>query len=83
MKPWLWPRLGVLGFIWLYQHTISPDHSPWAKAVLPGGYCKFTPTCSEYGYLAVQKYGVIRGVPKMLWRIMRCNPWNRGGIDVP
>lgn len=81
--PWYWPRLPVLGVILLYQHILSPDHSFWSKVFFPGGYCKFSPSCSEYGYQVVKKQGVICGVPKMLWRIMRCNPWTRGGEDAP
>jgi putative membrane protein insertion efficiency factor len=66
----------------LYQKTISPDHG-LRKHRYPGGYCPFTPSCSEYGYQVVQKYGLIRGVPKLLWRILRCHPWTRGGVDLP
>ncbi|MDR2704660.1 MAG: membrane protein insertion efficiency factor YidD, partial [Planctomycetaceae bacterium] len=41
------------------------------------------PTCSTYMIEAVKKYGVIRGTLKGLWRILRCNPWNKGGYDPP
>jgi len=76
------PKQIVLFLIRVYQHTLSPDHGPF-KARFPYGYCKYYPTCSEYGYQAVKKYGVIRGVPKTVWRIMRCNPCSKGGIDHP
>lgn len=43
--------------------------------------CRFTPTCSEYARQAIEKHGVIRGVVMGSWRILRCNPFNRGGYD--
>jgi putative membrane protein insertion efficiency factor len=73
----------ILWLIRIYQKTISPDHGPIFKRLYPGGYCRFTPTCSEYGYESIKKYGLIRGVPKSVWRIFRCNPWNKGGVDLP
>ena len=76
------PKKIVLFLIRVYQKTLSPDHGP-LKEKFPHGYCRFYPTCSEYGYQVVEKYGVIRGVPKMVWRIMRCNPWSKGGVDMP
>jgi len=45
--------------------------------------CKFHPSCSEYFIEAVEKYGPLRGSAKGMWRICRCNPWNRGGYDPP
>ena len=45
--------------------------------------CKFEPSCSEYFLGAVNKYGPVRGACKGVWRICRCNPWSRGGIDPP
>ena len=80
---WYLPRSAVLGLIRLYQHTLSPDHSPWRKHVFPAGYCKFTPSCSQYGYEAIKNHGIIRGVLKSVWRVLRCNPWSRGGVDRP
>ncbi|MCF7836570.1 membrane protein insertion efficiency factor YidD [Candidatus Gracilibacteria bacterium] len=79
---WHLPRNFLRGLIWLYQKTLSPDHS-WLRIFFPHGMCRFTPTCSNYGKGALQKYGVIRGIPKIIWRIMRCNPWGRGGHDEP
>ena len=66
----------------IYQKTISPDHS-WLRHSFPGGFCRFTPTCSQYTYDAIGKFGFIRGSFKGLWRILRCNPWSKGGIDLP
>jgi len=43
--------------------------------------CRFTPTCSEYTYEAVEKYGVLKGLSMGLKRVVRCNPWNKGGYN--
>jgi putative membrane protein insertion efficiency factor len=43
--------------------------------------CRYWPTCSEYTVQAVRKYGVIRGGLMGTLRILRCNPWSKGGID--
>lgn len=62
----------ALALIRLYQMTLS--------RVLPPS-CRFVPTCSEYGYQAIAKYGIVRGGCLTLWRILRCNPFGRGGYD--
>ena len=80
---WHAPRYILMAFIWIYQKTISPDHSFWAKAIHLNGFCKFHPTCSEYMKQSLKKYGVLKGAPKGLWRIGRCNPWSEGGVDEP
>lgn len=80
---WHLPRQFMAGGIWVYQKTLSPDHSFWAKTVYPQGYCKFQPTCSEYTRQALLKYGLVKGSFKGLGRIFRCNPWSKGGNDVP
>ncbi|MBD3311812.1 MAG: membrane protein insertion efficiency factor YidD [Candidatus Magasanikbacteria bacterium] len=77
------PRKPLLWSIRLYQKTLSPDHSFWAKWFFSHGYCRYYPTCSEYGYQVIKKRGLIIGVPKAIWRILRCNPWSKGGIDLP
>jgi len=56
----------------LYQKLISP--------ILPSS-CRFTPSCSEYTARAIERYGVVRGVMKGAWRIMRCNPFGGSGHD--
>lgn len=76
------PRLPFLWLIKLYQHTLSPDHGP-LKTKFPHGYCRFYPTCSEYTYQTIKNKGLIIGLPKSIWRILRCNPWNKGGVDLP
>ena len=57
-----------------YQKRISP---------LFGAKCRFYPTCSEYAILAVKKYGFIKGFFKAVFRILRCHPFSKGGIDYP
>ncbi|MFH1029808.1 MAG: membrane protein insertion efficiency factor YidD [bacterium] len=73
-------RFFILKLIKIYQKTLSFDHGIF-KYLFPHGYCKFHPTCSEYAYQAIEKYGVIKGGLKSLWRVLRCNPWNKGGYD--
>lgn len=73
-------RLFVLKLIKIYQRTLSFDHGVF-RHLFPNGYCRFHPTCSEYGYQAIEKYGVIKGGIMAFWRILRCNPWNKGGHD--
>lgn len=62
-------------FIYLikvYQKFISPLFPP---------SCRFYPTCSQYSIEAVSKYGAIKGSAMAMWRIVRCNPFNKGGYD--
>lgn len=69
-----------LTLIRFYQHTLSPDHG-FLKRFFPYGFCRFYPTCSEYSYQAIDKYGIFKGGALGFWRILRCNPWNPGGED--
>jgi putative membrane protein insertion efficiency factor len=55
-----------------YQKLISPLFPP---------SCRFYPTCSEYAIQAIEKYGIFKGSVKAVWRILRCNPFNKGGFD--
>jgi hypothetical protein len=64
--------LGI-GFVRLYQLVVSPLLAP--------GTCKYHPSCSQYAIDAMQKYGLVRGSAKAGWRLLRCNPWSRGGVD--
>ena len=64
----------------IYQKTLSADHG-FLRVFYPNGYCRFRPTCSQYTYEAVDRYGAIKGSWLGLKRIFRCNPWNRGGED--
>jgi len=70
---WTILRFPVLALILLYQKTLS-------KA-LPGNTCRFYPSCSHYTYQAIYKYGVLRGGVMGSWRILRCNPFSKGGFD--
>jgi len=74
------PKKVVVRLIRIYQKTLSFDHGP-LKTMYPHGFCRFYPSCSEYGAQAIEKYGIIKGGIKTIWRIMRCNPWNKGGND--
>ncbi|MDQ3412736.1 MAG: membrane protein insertion efficiency factor YidD [Chloroflexota bacterium] len=62
----------ALGMIRLYRRFVSPLMPP---------ACRFVPSCSEFGYEAIAKYGIIRGGRLAAWRILRCNPFTRGGYD--
>ena len=59
-------------FIKLYQCTLSPVFGP---------SCRFYPTCSNYAYEAILRYGPFNGLILALKRIVRCHPFNEGGID--
>jgi len=74
------PRKITVSLIRVYQKTLSFDHG-LLKGFYPYGFCRFTPTCSEYGVEAISKYGLIKGGVMTAWRVMRCNPWNKGGHD--
>ncbi len=73
-------RIPFLVFIRIYQKTLSFDHG-FPSALFPNGYCKFHPTCSEYGYGVIERFGVIKGGAMTTWRILRCNPLSKGGHD--
>lgn len=63
-----------------YQRTLSPDTGRF-RAFFPGGYCKYTPNCSEYCKQSIIKYGLAKGLKRGIWRVVRCNPWSKGGYD--
>lgn len=73
-------RRPFLLLIRLYQKTLSPDHG-WLASKHRHGFCRYNPTCSEYCYQAIEKYGIIKGGLKGAWRIIRCNPFSKGGND--
>ncbi len=62
----------LLGMIRLYRATLSG----WL-----GGQCRFYPTCSHYAETAIRAHGAIKGTALATWRILRCNPFGKGGID--
>ena len=55
-----------------YRRKISPLRPPC---------CRFIPTCSEYAMEAIQKHGVLKGTGLAIWRLLRCNPFMKGGYD--
>jgi len=74
------PGKSAILLIRVYQRTLSLDHGP-LKILFPYGFCKFHPSCSEYSAQAIDKHGVIKGTAMGSWRIIRCNPWSKGGED--
>jgi len=70
----------ALFFIKIYQKTLSPDHGIF-KNYLIISKCRFYPSCSEYTYSAIEKYGFLKGFLKGINRIKKCHPWNKGGYD--
>lgn len=68
-------RLARLLFL-TYKRIVSPLLS--AGAV---GQCKYLPTCSEYALVAVVRHGWWRGSALAIWRLLRCHPFARGGVD--
>ena len=63
--------LGV-ALVYTYRYTLG---------VLFGGGCKYHPSCSQYAIDALRQYGLVRGSILAGWRLLRCNPWSRGGVD--
>jgi putative membrane protein insertion efficiency factor len=58
--------------IQFYQRRISPNL---------GSRCKYLPTCSQYAIEAIDRYGPFKGFLMAVWRVLRCNPFSRGGYD--
>lgn len=71
----------LISLIRTYQAVLSPDHSFWAKAMNRPPYCKHIPSCSSYAIEAIEKKGAVVGGLKAVWRVLRCNPWTKGGYD--
>lgn len=74
-------RYASVFIIGIYQKLLSPDHSFWGKHRFPNGYCRYYPSCSEYTKQAIAFHGVLRGIFMGAYRILRCNPFSRGGFD--
>lgn len=68
-------KIIILGLIKFYKRFISPILS------FLGIHCKYYPTCSEYTKQAIEKYGVIKGCMLGIKRILKCNPFSKGGYD--
>ncbi|PIV45351.1 MAG: membrane protein insertion efficiency factor YidD [Candidatus Nealsonbacteria bacterium CG02_land_8_20_14_3_00_37_10] len=67
-------KKAILKIIKFYQMFISPGM---------GYHCRFYPSCSEYTAETIKKHGTLEGIKRGLWRIIRCHPFNKGGIDLP
>jgi len=62
----------ALAIIRFYRRWISPLLAP---------RCRFEPTCSAYAYEAIVRHGLLRGVALTMWRLLKCQPFHRGGFD--
>jgi putative membrane protein insertion efficiency factor len=62
----------LIGMVRLYKTYVSP--------FLPSA-CRFQPTCSEYAMQALEKHGSIRGTGLTIYRLLRCQPFSKGGYD--
>ena len=62
----------ALSMLRLYKRWVSPSLAP---------SCRYVPTCSEYAMEAIDRYGVLRGGTMAAWRLLRCHPFVKGGLD--
>ncbi|HHT92641.1 MAG TPA: membrane protein insertion efficiency factor YidD [Clostridia bacterium] len=62
----------LIWIIGIYKKYLSPLKRPC---------CRFYPTCSSYAIEAIEKHGAVKGLVMSIWRILRCNPFNKGGYD--
>jgi putative membrane protein insertion efficiency factor len=67
-------RQSILNIAKFYQIIISP---------VLGKNCRFYPSCSKYTYLTIEKYGIKKGLWLGIKRILKCNQWFQGGVDLP
>lgn len=65
-------RWVLIGAVRVYQWTLRPVIGP---------NCRFQPTCSDYAIDALRTHGALHGSALAAWRVLRCNPWSRGGYD--
>ena len=56
-------------------------YQKYLSALKGGSTCKYVPTCSQYAIEAIEKYGALKGGLLAAWRILRCNPFSKGGFD--
>ena len=70
-RPW-WGARAAIGAVRMYQNYIS---------VLTPPVCRFTPTCSQYMVVAIQRHGLVRGLWMGTARLLRCHPFHPGGYD--
>ena len=74
----------VLTFLWLLPRNVCVLILRGYRAVISplyGDVCRYYPSCSAYALGAIQQHGVIKGVALGTWRIARCHPWAKGGVD--
>jgi putative membrane protein insertion efficiency factor len=71
----------ILSSIRLYQRYLNFEGVLFRQLFLTDKACRFNPTCSEYLYCAIDKYGTVKGLFLGFKRIIRCHPWNQGGFD--
>ncbi|MCL2787202.1 MAG: membrane protein insertion efficiency factor YidD [Micrococcales bacterium] len=62
----------LVGLLRAYQLVISPMRGP---------SCRYYPSCSAYALTAIRRHGAARGFALAVWRVLRCNPWSKGGVD--
>ncbi|WP_371744563.1 membrane protein insertion efficiency factor YidD [Georgenia sp. TF02-10] len=62
----------LLGLVRAYQFIVSPWLAP---------SCKYYPSCSAYAVTALRRHGPVKGAALAGWRLLRCNPWSKGGVD--
>ena len=65
-------RAALIGLIRVYRATLSSSL---------GGQCRFYPSCSRYAETAIRTHGATRGTVMGVWRILRCGPFTKGGVD--
>ena len=65
-------RYAGIAVVWAYRLTFG-----WFL----GGQCKYHPSCSQYAIDAYREFGLFKGTVLAAWRLLRCNPWSRGGVD--
>lgn len=70
-----WPvRTSLLVLVRLYRLTLGQ---------VVGGGCRFYPSCSAYAEQAIHDLGAVRGTALTVWRVLRCSPLSKGGVDYP
>lgn len=70
------PRNAIASLITLYQRTLSPDHGP-LRHLFPYGYCRHSPTCSQYAKDQILTRGAVVGSFFSLKRLLTCHPWKK------
>jgi putative membrane protein insertion efficiency factor len=71
-------RLLVVAVLRLFRLALMPFV---AMTSITPRVCRYEPTCSHYAEQAVRRHGAVRGLALAGWRLLRCNPWSKGGYD--